>query len=278
MPVRTARAAVLTFALALLTAGWACEAPPEGPARFAQAVEALDPDLAAWSALRLGDDARAVLTYREAHAVPNAEGNPEPPPWEALARAYDTPWEEAVQDGGAGPSDAALRRWQRAAAERVRPYAILVEEEGDEGRLAFLGAYWTSPVIDRLRVVRPPGDGSVATTPGAILDALETCAVEVEEWIVGGPALARRLLSASDGPTMLVVGRRQEGGMVRAWIGPDEVLAALQFEHPATRELTSFSAWFSGSGPGPVALARALPGVRSSMGPRALLRLVRGIR
>lgn len=275
----TTAAALAAVVLLMMGGAMACQPASTPGDRFTETLAALEPDLAEAAALRLDADAREVLVDLESlRSLQDAERDVVDPPWEALARAYDTPWPAAVLEGE-GPDEAALQHWRATAAERVRPYAILVEDDGRAGELAFLGAYWTSPLSDRLRVVRPPRGATVGRAPGAILDALETCAVEVQEWIIGDASLAQRLLSRESGsPSMFVAGWREETNrVVRTWVAPEDVLDALRFDHPATRDLPSFSAWFTGSGPGPVAVARAMPGVRSSMGPRALFRLLRDI-
>ena len=52
----------------------------------------------------------------------------------------------------------------------------------------------------------------------------------------------------------------------------------MTFRHIATFDLDAFTAWFAGESPGPVALTRALPQLRSSLGPRDLWALLRDVR
>lgn len=173
---------------------------------------------------------------------------------------------------------AAVGAWASVAAESVRAYGVFVRD-ADAGRIVAAGAYWVSPLVTRLHVVRLPNDASSRLPDQALLDAVGSCEVEVDEWIEIPIDLADRLIARSDGAQAYLAWMEPgRSSAERRWIDVDALLEAAAFRHPATSGLSSFSAWFVGSGPGPVALGRALPRVRSSLGPRDLWTLIRGIR
>lgn len=209
-------------------------------------------------------DAKTVLEALAGESVSDAEL------FHAAGRVYGEPV-HAEADG------TALAAWASHAASDVHAYGLFVRDDG--GRLVAAGSYWLSPLVERLRVVRMDRGTGARLPDELLLDAVGSCLVQVRDWIEVPIRVLDDLLEATPDVQVYLVADGDSGDTVqRHWIAADELLAAATFAHPTTADLTAFSAWFVGAGPGPVALGRALPRVRSSLGPRDLWTLIRGIR
>lgn len=249
--------------LSWATAG-AC-GPADAPWNLADAVTRIEASLPSAPEVVAPPDAKTVLSSLDGPARADAEA------YRAASRIYGEP---LSPDADA----VALAAWADRAAARVRAYGVFVRD--DEGRLVAAGAYWVSPLATRLQVVRLDEDGVDGDVPdAALLDAVGSCLVPVRDWIEIPTRVLADLLDASgDVQAYLVADGGPGGATQRRWVDADDLLAAATFAHPATADLHAFSMWLVGSGPGPVALARAVPRVRSTLGPNDLWTLIRGIR
>ena len=259
------RALVVVVVVVALASFAALACSPEPlPHDFASALASVEGALPPVPEVVASPDGKAVL-----------EGLGRPPgtapdPLAAVGRIYGAPLAGSL-DG------AAWDAWADRAARRVRAYGVFVRDAAS-GRIVAAGSYWVSPLVDRLQVVRLSAP-VVAREPSAeLLWAVGSCRVPVREWIVIDVDVARDLLTASGDVQAYLVAKGGPGeAPQRRWVGGDELLAAATFAHPATADLNAFSLWFVGSGPGPVALARAVPRVRSTLGPSDLWALIRGV-
>ncbi len=244
--------------------GLACT-PGAPPSDLPDAIARVEADLPSVPEVVRHPDAKTVLEALRRPPTPTVGS------YDAAARVYGAPLDPT--------SDVqALRAWAVLAARGVRAYGLFVEDETG-GRIVAAGAYWVSPLVSRLQVVRldAPIDGR---TPDAeALAAVGSCHVGVRDWIVIPSEVANDLLRASEEVQVyLVASGGPDEQPVRRWLDGAELLEAASFVHPATAGLGGFSAWFVGSGPGPLVLARALPKVRATLGPGDLWELIRGIR
>lgn len=259
------RRALLTTLVAL--ACWPALAcgPGAFPQDFASAVATVEGALPPVPEVVASPDGKAVL----ASLGPRPGATPEP--IAAAGRVYDEPLAASMYG-------AALDAWAERAARHVRAYGVFVRD-GSSGRIVAAGSYWVSPLVDRLQVVRLAAPVTTLEPSAELLRALGSCHVPVREWIVIELDVARDLLTASGDVHAYLVAKGGPGEVpVRRWVEGGDLMEAAAFMHPATEDLASFSAWFVGSGPGPVALARAVPRVRSTLGPKDLWELIRGIR
>jgi hypothetical protein len=239
----------------------ACRAA--APADWRGALERLEPGLVAMPELVRDPDARQVLRAFGGAADETAGAA-------AAARLYAAPVAaDAPQDWQA---------WTRRAAGSVRAYGLFVRDE-PSGRIVAAGTYWASPLLPRLRVVRLEAHVDADRPDAALLRAVSGCVVPVREWIViPAGLLASTLQEDADADVLLAAPSRRGGPPLRRWLRGDDLLEAVTFQHIATADLDAFSAWFAGEGPGPMALTRALPQLRSSLGPRDLWALLRDVR
>lgn len=268
--MRSGRIATFLLAAAIVigASSWASATacgPGGAPWSLAGAVTRIEAALPPVPEVVAAPDAKTVLEALDGPARADAEL------YRAASRVYGEP---LSPDADA----AALASWAARAAAGVRAYGVFVRDDG--GRLVAAGAYWVSPLATRLQVVRLDERRSGAGGPdAALLDAVGSCLVPVREWIEVPTSVLGDLLAASgDVQAYLVADGGPGGAPQRRWVDGDDLLAAATFAHPATADLHAFSMWFVGSGPGPVALARAVPRVRSTLGPSDLWTLIRGIR
>lgn len=260
------RLLVLAAAIVAAIAGGASHACADGPAPndLSDAIARIEGDLPAVPEVASGPDAALVMRALR-------DGREDGESRDAAGRLYRIPLAASADAADIGP-------WTRAAAQSVRAYGVFVRDT-DADRIVAAGAYWVSPLVTRLHVVRLPDDAASRMPDAALLEVVGSCEVEVDEWIEIPVDIADRLIARSDGAQAYLAGSEPgDASPRRRWVDVDALLDAAAFRHPATSGLSSFSAWFVGSGPGPVALGRALPRVRSSLGPRDLWALIRGIR
>lgn len=247
---------------------WAVAAacgPAVPPWSLADAVTRIEAALPSVPEVVAAPDAKTVLEALDGPARATAEA------YRSASRIYGEP---LSPDADA----VALASWAARAAAGVRAYGVFVRDDG--GRLVAAGAYWVSPLATRLQVVRLDEARTYAGVPDAgLLEVVGSCLVSVRDWIEIPTSVLGDLLTASDDVQAYLVAAGGPGGATqRRWVDGDEVLEAATFAHPATSDLHAFSMWFVGSGPGPAALARALPRVRSTLGPGDLWTLIRGVR
>lgn len=262
-PPLLATAIVVGASLPWTTAA-AC-GPAESPWNLADAVTRIEAALPPVPEVVAAPDAKTVLEALDGPARADAEA------YRAASRVYGEP---LSLDADA----AALASWAARAAAGVSAYGVFVRD--DAGGLVAAGAYWVSPLATRLQVVRLDEDRVDAGVPdAALLDAVGSCLVPVRDWIeVPTSVLDDLLIASGDVQAYLVADGGPGGATQRRWVDGDDLLAAATFAHPATADLHAFSMWLVGSGPGPVALARALPRVRTTLGPSDLWTLIREIR
>lgn len=232
--------------------------------------------------VRRGEDAAVDLEL----AASEVYGVPWPPAAggeaaSSVAAGGETAGGETV-DGDAPPAEA-VAAWARAAAGSVSAYGVFVHDRS-LGAIVAAGTYWTSPLLDRLEVSRLAAPWPGAMPNARLLAASGSCLVEVRTWLELPVELVEDLTAIDadaddgEGAAVYLVATVPGSDPARSWIDLDELLAAATFDHPATRDATSFHAWFAGSRASPVTLARALPRVRSNLGPRALWGLVQDLR
>jgi hypothetical protein len=268
--VRSDRVAsfLLATAIALgassLASAVAC-GPVGAPRSLADAVTRIESALPSVPEVVASPDAKTVLEALDDPPRADAEL------YRAASRVYGEP---LSPDADA----VALTSWAARAAAGVRAYGVFVRDDG--GRLVAAGAYWVSPLATRLQVVRLDEARIDAGVPdAALLETVGSCLVSVRDWIEIPTSVLDDLLTASDDVQAYLVADGGPGAATqRRWVDGDDLLEAAGFTHPATADLHAFSMWFVGSGPGPVALARAVPRVRSTLGPSDLWTLIRGVR
>lgn len=192
---------------------------------------------------------------------------------EELEAAYGVPLPKPLPSEPASLR-AALSHWLLASADTVEPAALVATADDDPQHVAFLGVIWPSPVFPRLIVHRPPEGPVLADGMASLLRPLGTCAVPVEEWIRAPASVALDLFIRENETRMAIVAREPEGEGGFYWIPQGEEVSAFLFEAPGTQELERYAAAFAGPSPGPFALARVLPRVRTSLGPAQIQRLL----
>lgn len=171
--------------------------------------------------------------------------------------------------------NAALQAWLTSLAARVSAHGVLLRD-GESGAILAAGTYSISPLLERLRVV--PLDPSLAYAErDAILDQLATCFVEVDTWIEIPTTVIEALLGEHDEAYIYLAVTTIDGEDDARWVPARRLVDVVTFDHVATRDAASFSAWFIGAGVSPFRLARLLPAIRSNATPRRLLDLITSI-
>ena len=258
------------------TAAWACTLPPRPG--LVDALVSVEGRLPALPELAVSDAARVLLQRPLDRGEPSSAGLEI-----AASEVYGVPWPAAgpqqAQDDVARAADVA--DWARAASRSVSAYGVFVRDSA-LGAIVATGTYWTSPLLDRLEVRRLDGPWPGSMPNARLLAAAGSCQVPARTWLELPIELVEEMTTpderAGDEAYVYLVANVPGGEPARRWIGLDELPAAVTFDHPATRDAVAFHAWFAGPTVDPVTLARALPRVRSNLGPRALWGLVQDLR
>ncbi len=201
----------------------------------------------------------------------------------AASDVYGVPWPTAAgNESDRSPTAQAVAAWAEAASRSVSAYGVFVHDRS-LGAIVAAGTYWTSPLLDRLEVTRLTAPWPGAMPNARLLAASGSCRVDVRTWLELPVELVEQMTALDDdeadaSTSVYLVANVPGRDPARSWIDLDELLDAVTFDHPATRDATSFYAWFVGPSANPVTLARALPRVRSNLGPRALWGLVQDLR
>jgi hypothetical protein len=268
------RAATFVRALALtttLTGVGVTHACPGGG--VATVLAALEPDFARPGPVALAPEAGEVLAWLDAPDDPAAADAA----LRRLADLYDLPMGD---DGGAVLADG----WEERARSAVTAIGIAIVDDDDGGLVRAAGAYWSTPLHERLRVVAVP-EGTRAAKLTDLAPALgplvSTCAVEVDEWVLLTEALARELLDRTDDLWMLAYGPARADGEDRwaTWVPDRQIEEALRFAHPGVPggPDAGFSALFYGRGPGLVWAVRNAPRAATTLGPGDLIGWIRSL-
>jgi hypothetical protein len=261
--IRLVRLVVLISLAAAFGVAHGDTCPDAPPADWRTALTRLEPGLVAMPELAESEDGRRVL-----RALGGA--GDETAALAALARLYDAPIWSGTPSPWAG--------WTNRAARQVAAYGLFVRDEGS-GTIVAAGAYWASPLLPRLHVVRLDRPVDVARPDDRLMARVGGCALRVDEWIeIPAELLLRTIREDAEASVLLAAPSEEAGPPIRLWLRGEDLLEAVTFRHIATFDLDAFSAWFAGEGPGPVALTRALPQLRSSLGPRDLWALLRDVR
>ncbi len=287
--VRLATAFAAVASLSVAHAVDACPAREDGrldlhaaaailePGLALPAAFGTDPDLRPWAEVQRPRPSAAGGGGRSTRPDADRATDPERPSeaslraaWRAAADAYGVPSPE-VRDGAVDPE------WVRRAAGRVQVVGIrLVDDRSESGGLAAVGAYWNSPLLPRLRLV-PIGDGPQEEATRTAFERLGTCALAVDAWVDVPVTVAERLLDASDEPLLFAFG--PDAGDAQgwsAWFARDRIAEAFAFRAPEVADVDEFAAVFAGGRPSWAQLVRSVPSLRGSLGPGAIVDLLRG--
>jgi hypothetical protein len=197
-----------------------------------------------------------------------------------LASAYGVPAFRSSQGGDAallGDDD-----WLEAASERVEAVGIAVRTSLPDGKIVAVGAYWSTPVMERLRVVRVDElvhrQATIDDARATYLATLSTCAVTVDRWIEMSEATARSFLRPDETSWMFSFGPASDAAtMWSRWIPGPRIESALAFDDRGVNDEASYSALFAGRTPGVMSVLASLTTVRSSMTVQELAAFVRGL-
>jgi len=171
--------------------------------------------------------------------------------------------------------EAALQSWSRTLARQIQAHGVLLRDSRT-GAIRAVAAYASSPLLERLRVVRL--DPELAFAPHeAILAHLDTCFVQVDTWIEIPTHVVEALLAEHEEGYLYAAVTTLDGEEAGRWVDLRYLIDVVTFEHVSTEDAVTFSAWFAGNGVSPLRLARVLPEVRSNVTPTRLLEVVTGI-
>ncbi|MDZ7707663.1 MAG: hypothetical protein U5J97_07165 [Trueperaceae bacterium] len=238
------------------------------------ALASIEGPLPALPELAASDPARTLLQDPSRRSEGDAVD-----PEIAAGQVYGVPWPAVAEDHA--PTAQAVAAWAQAASRSVSAYGVFVHDRS-LGAIVAAGTYWTSPLVDRLEVTRLAAPWPGAMPNARLLATSGSCRVTVRTWLELPVELVEEMTALDDetdaSASVYLVANVPGGDPARSWIDLDELLDAVTFDHPATRDATSFYLWFVGPSANPVTLARALPRVRSNLGPRALWGLVQDLR
>lgn len=246
VPPAHARIAALVAAMLLSGAAWAACPEGAGPAETTRiAYDALDPGLVRAGPLSFGPEAGDLLAWLRA---PEDERRARAALHE-LARRYDLRLDRDDRTEPVLPDG-----WEEQARDAITAIGLTIVDAND--LVVAVGAYWSTPVFERIRLVRVTQSVRASGPSDAaqhLASWVSTCAVEVTEWIEVPEELARELVHASTDTWMLAFGSRDGVGSEAwsTWIPTDRIGDALRFDHPGIpRDLEGYSATFYGPGPG----------------------------
>ncbi len=180
-----------------------------------------------------------------------------------------------ILEGDERQIEAALQSWSLTLARQVQAHGVLLRDSRT-GAIRAVAAYASSPLLERLRVVRL--DPELAFAPyEAILAHLDTCFVQVDTWIEIPTHVVESLLAEHEEGYLYAAVTTLDGEEAGRWVDLRHLIDVVTFEHVSTEDAVTFSAWFAGNGVSPLRLARVLPEVRSNVTPTRLLEVVTGI-
>ena len=273
--VRGLTASLVALVASGATAAWACALPAQPS--LVDALVSIEGRLPALPELAASDAARLLLQRPLQHAAA-----PSVALEIAASEVYGVPWPaEDVENAEGDAPPPAIAEWARTASRSVSAYGVFVRDRS-LGAIVAAGTYWASPLLDRLEVRRLDGPWPGSMPNARLLATAGSCQVQARTWLELPIELLTEMTtldeSTADDAYVYLVVTLPGGEPARRWIGLDELVAAVTFDHPATRDAVAFHAWFAGPTVDPVTLARALPRVRSNLGPRALWGLVQDLR
>lgn len=190
--------------------------------------------------------------------------------WPILQAVYDLKPTTALDIATASGSqrDEFVATLASTLASTIDSYAVLVRDQPSNEWLA-IGMYTSSPLLERLRVVRLPESARSAQRE-TLLTLLATCHHRADTWIeVPAESLSTVLQQQHDGFMLTSVRTYASTNEVR-WVPLPGFLDAISFRHPATRDATAFSAWFTSTSLSFFDIAPLLTSVNSNVEGREL--------
>lgn len=226
-------------------ASWAACPEVTGPQATRTAYDALDPGLVRAGPLSFGPEAGAFLAWLQ---QPDDDRRAQAALRE-LALRYDLALDRDERGRPKLPDG-----WEDRARSKITAIGLTIVDADD--LVVAVGAYWSTPVFERVRFV-PVRQSVRASSAREAAERLgswaSTCAVEVTEWIRLSESLARELLDASEDTWMLAFGPVDgvDEGSWSTWVPGAQIEDAVRFDHPGVpKGVEEYSAAFHGPGPG----------------------------
>lgn len=169
-----------------------------------------------------------------------------------------------------------LSRLITAVTPGLEPLALIATDPDDRNTITFWAVIRNVSVYPRMIVVSP-SDVAVALNgdPERALPYLATCAVPLENYVTASADVARQLFLANNSDAEMVVAYSEPPALYNYRVPAGEALAFLEFRTPLLSDIDRYAALFLGEGPGPLAVTRLIPRVRTNMGPGEIMGLFR---
>lgn len=213
-----------------------------------------------------------------------------PPSWQAGELSGET-WREMVSRLAtwyklAGPDTATeltrealledLSKLIARAKPELRPVVLVATEPSNAQAVAFWAVIRNRSIFPRLIVLRPPGgDVSLKSGVRSALPLLETCALELDNFIYASADTAKRLFKENFNRVDMYVASTAPVRMDGFSLVPQgQETDYFTFKSDALSQFDSYAAAFYGPGIGARAVLRLLPQVRTNMNPREIMQFV----
>ncbi|MEM6429379.1 MAG: hypothetical protein AAF708_09085 [Deinococcota bacterium] len=156
------------------------------------------------------------------------------------------------------------------ATRQINPVALVASAEDDSNRVAFWAIIRNDGVYPRMIIVAPPGD-SIRLDDGvaAVLPTLETCAMELDNFIFAPANVAQQLFLSTNQARMIVASASPVPLTMDVPSG--EEVSFFVFESPTLAGIEQYAALFPGPSLGVGTILGLIPRVRTNMSPGEIL-------
>ncbi|MEM7734803.1 MAG: hypothetical protein AAF267_03355 [Deinococcota bacterium] len=156
------------------------------------------------------------------------------------------------------------------ATQQINPVALVASAEDNSDRVAFWAIIRNDGVYPRMIIVAPPSD-SIRLGDGvaAILPTLETCAMELENFIFAPASVAQQLFLSTNQSRMIVASASPIPLTMDVPSG--EEVSFFVFESPTLAGIEQYAALFPGPSLGVGTILGLIPRVRTNMSPGEIL-------
>jgi hypothetical protein len=156
------------------------------------------------------------------------------------------------------------------AAQQINPVALVASMDNNSNQIAFWAIIRNDGVYPRMIIVAPPDD-SIQLNNGvaSVLPTLETCAMNLENFIFAPANVAQQLFLSANQSRMIIASASPIPLTLDVPSG--EEVSYFVFESPTLAGIDQYAALFPGPSLGVGAILGLIPRVRTNMSPGEIL-------